>query len=300
MLNGKNGEGRDNLYVRPLECIAGSCNLNAVEDSKIPLKSSPWSDKNSWASKKLPVDGDEVEILNTQWIELDLAETPKLKKLTINGRLSIKSDKDKLAKIKLRSFLIWVRAGELIVGSAETPFAQDFEIELLGETESETLQLDGFTKAGNKVLVSNNKIEMYGKPRVNMERLIETAEAGKAEIKINSTHSDWLVGDRIYISTSTIQHNHSEYRNIKKIEKGVITLDKPLTYYHYGAAKSTADIYNGVDIRTEVLLLSRNVRIKGEEKDGWAGHVLVSDLIEGENTRYGTILLSSVEIDNCS
>ena len=70
----------------------------------------------------LPVDGDEVEIKNNMWIELDLKETPKLKKLTINGRLSVKSDKDKLPDIKLQSKLIWVRAGEFLVGTAEAPF----------------------------------------------------------------------------------------------------------------------------------------------------------------------------------
>ena len=201
-VNGKQDEGRDKLKVSPLECILGKCNIAAVEDSDLPSTASPWSDKNSWGGT-LPVDGDEVEITNKMWIELDLAETPKLKKLTVNGRLTIKSDADKLPKMKLRSYLIWVRAGELIVGSAETPFAQDFEIELLGETESETLTLDGLTKAGNKVLVSNNKVEMYGKKRVNMSRLTESAAAGDKKIKV-ATDVDWVVGDRIYISTSTI------------------------------------------------------------------------------------------------
>ena len=80
----------------------------------------------------------------------------------------------------------------------------------------------------------------------------------------------------------------------------MITLDKPLTNYHYGEKESTAKTYNGVDIRNEVLLLTRNVKIMGEKKDGWAGHVLISDLFEGENVRYGTITLDSVEVDNCA
>jgi hypothetical protein len=185
------------------------------------------------------------------------------------------------------------------VGSSETPFAQDFEIELLGETESETLTLDGLTKAGNKVLVSNNKVEMYGKKRVNMSRMTASAAAGDKKIKVAST-VDWAVGERIFIATSTIQHDHGEYRNIAAIANGEITLDEALTYYHYGTAESTATAYNGVDVRNEVLLLSRNVRIKGEKKDGWAGHVLVSDLFEGDKVRYGSITLESVEVDNCS
>lgn len=156
LINGKDTT-RSKLRVDRHECIHGKCPIEAVEDMNLPDKPSPWSDKASWGGV-LPIDGDELEIKNNMWIELDLAETPKLKKLEINGRLSVKVDKDNLPAIKLQSFLIWVRAGELLVGTAEAPFEQMFTVELLGETESETLQLDGLTKAGNKVIVSNNRI----------------------------------------------------------------------------------------------------------------------------------------------
>ena len=80
----------------------------------------------------------------------------------------------------------------------------------------------------------------------------------------------------------------------------MITLDKALKNYHYGQKESTASLYNGVDIRNEVLLLTRNVKIMGEYKDGWAGHVLISDLFDGDKVRYGTITLDSVQVENCS
>lgn len=170
---------------------------------------------------------------------------------------------------------------------------------MLGETESDTLQLDGFTKAGNKVMVSNNKIAMYGKRRTNISRMLETAQAGATKIKV-AADVDWKVGEQIFIATSTLHFDHSERKVIKAIDKGVIELTEPLKNYHFGAEKSTGDIYNGVDVRNEVLLLTRNVKIMGEKKDSWAGHVLVSDLIEGENTRNGYLILDGVEVDNCS
>ena len=297
LLNGKD-KTREKLLVRPLECILGQCPIEAVEDINLPDKASPWSNKDSWGGV-LPVDGDEVEIKNNMWIELDLKETPKLKKLTINGRLTVKSDKDNLPDIKLQSKLIWVRSGELLVGTAEAPFEQNFVVELQGETEDETLTLDGLTKAGNKVIVSNNKIEMFGKKRTNISRMIEAANAGDEKIKV-AADVDWVAGDRIFLATSTIQHDHGEFHTIKAIDKGEITLETALKFYHYGTKESTATSYNGVDIRNEVLLLTRNVKIMGEKKDGWAGHILVSDLIEGENTRYGTMTLESVQVENCS
>ena len=42
-----------------------------------------------------------------------------------------------------------------------------------------------------------------------------------------------------------------------------------LNYYHYGAPDSTASKYSGIDIRGEVLLLTRNILIHGQDIDGW-------------------------------
>mmetsp|Transcript_467 Transcript_467/g.688 ORF Transcript_467/g.688 Transcript_467/m.688 type:complete len:444 (-) Transcript_467:1809-3140(-) len=230
---------------------------------------------------------------------MDIAETPKLKRLEINGRLSIKSDAANLPKMKLQSFLIWVRAGSLLVGSKDTPFEQEFTLELLGETESDTLTLDGTTKAGNKVLATNGKVEMHGKKRTNMSRLIESAEAGSKTIKVDA-NVDWKVGDQLFIATSTIQHDHADRRVITSIAAGVIELDKALDYYHFGAAESTGALYNGVDIRNEVALLTRNVKIMGEKKDGWCGHIMASDLLDNGVIREGSLILENVEMDYVS
>ena len=277
LINGKD-KTRNNLLVKALECIHGSCKHEAVdENGEIPLIASPWSDPDTW-SGILPADDDEIEIATNMWVELDLAETPRLKKLTINGRLTFKDDSAKT----LRSHLIWVRAGELLVGTKAAPYQNDLTIEMLGHTESETLTLGGLVKAGNKVLASNNKVEIFGKPRVRMTRMIESADASASTIKVDASTAtlDWVVGDYIFIATSTIHYTHSEYRTITAITGGTITLDKPLDHYHFGAADSTGIKYNGVDIRNEVLLLTRNIKVKGEEQDAWPGHVMATDLID--------------------
>jgi len=52
---------------------------------------------------------------------------------------------------------------------------------------------------------------------------------------------------------------------ITAIDTGTITLDSETEHYHYGAAESTAAKYNDiVDIRGEVVNLSRNVKIYGD------------------------------------
>jgi len=82
---------------------------------------------------------------------------------------------------------------------------------------------------------------------------------------------------------------------------GVVVLTAPLNHYHYGAAQSTAAMYNGADIRGEVLILSRNIIIAGEDIETWGGQIVTSDTIEGDLTvRNGHTILHNVEIYNCS
>ena len=93
----------------------------------------------------------------------------------------------------------------------------------------------------------------------------------------------------------------SEYRTIVSNHGGLLTLDKDLDYYHYGEGASTADEYNGIDVRGEVLLLSRNIKILGEDNDGWGGQVMVTDMFESDGTwRKGSIIMDNVQVYNCS
>ena len=78
-------------------------------------------------------------------------------------------------------------------------------------------------------------------------------------------------------------------------------MKEPLKYYHWGDGDSTADEYNGVDMRGEVILLSRNIKIKGEDAEGWGGQVLATDYFENDGTwRKGQIIFDNVQLFNCS
>lgn len=40
-------------------------------------------------------------------------------------------------------------------------------------------------------------------------------------------------------------------------------------FYHWGAEKSTGEDYSGVDMRGEVLILSRNIKVVGQDIESW-------------------------------
>ena len=79
-----------------------------------------------------------------------------------------------------------------------------------------------------------------------------------------------------------------------------LVLTEPLLYYHFGGG-DTSSMYNGVDTRGEVYLLTRNIKIRGEDLDNWGGQVLVTDMFESDGTwRKGSIIMDSVQVYNCS
>jgi hypothetical protein len=54
-------------------------------------------------------------------------------------------------------------------------------------------------------------------------------------------------------------------------------------------------------MRCEVFLLTRNIKIVGEDLDGWGGQIVTGDFIEDDGTeRAGHTLMDNVEIYNCS
>lgn len=112
---------------------------------------------------------------------------------------------------------------------------------------------------------------MYGVvPAKTMVRLLVPAEVGATTITVETGLTDWAVGDKIWLAPTSFQQHAVDYRTISAIDTatGVITVNAALAHYHFGAATSTAATYNNVvDIRGEVVLLSRNVRIVGDNTD---------------------------------
>ena len=297
VINGKD-ESNKRLHVWPLECISGSCTLDSIDEVELEDGQRLWSDPESWGENgSVPVEGDEVEIQSGWNMLLDLNETPHLKSLTINGRLTLLNRED--FDIHIMTNHIFVRAGEFFIGTEEEPFKSQATITLMGEQESETLTLSGTVDGGNKVLGVSGLVSFFGKPRDRMSRLLMPCYSGQDTI-IVEPGLDWQEGDEIYLAPTAAQNTHSDYRTIVSYAGGEIVLDEPLEYYHYGSPASTEEDY-GVDMRGEVLLLSRGIKIHGEDIDGWGGQVMATDLFESDGTwRKGSIIFDNVQVYNCS
>jgi cell migration-inducing and hyaluronan-binding protein len=125
------------------------------------------------------------------------------------------------------------------------------------------------------------------------------------EIQVE-TLLDWVAGDRIALAPTSYKYEAGEDVIISSYDRetGIATLETPLVWYHWGQSTSTANDFNGLDMRGEVVLLSRNIVVAGEDVESWGGRVITGDSMEFSNGeivfKYGQTLMDNVEIYNCS
>ena len=176
-------------------------------------------------------------------------------------------------------------------------------ITLYGEKNFKSIVYDSAIEAGNKLIANLNKMRLYGKPRTkNMFRLLSEALRGSNEIWVQ-TGLDLVDGDRLALMPTSYNPKCVDDVFVQSYDAptGKITLKSKLDYYHWGKATSTGDTYDGVDMRGEVLLLTRNVKIDAEDIETWGGQIVTSDTIEfSGKVRYGHTIMDNVEIFNCS
>lgn len=156
------------------------------------------------------------------------------------------------------------------------------------------------------------RVQFYGEDKLSFTKLSTTAAAGSSTISVENTIErnydkgamagddfvtsaiddgavNWEVGDEIVIASSSYDYTEEDVRTITAIvDNGdgtsSLTLDTALSYRHYGeieiygettaAGTSAASQTYEIDMRAEVALLSRNVKVQGlssQDTDGEFG-----------------------------
>ena len=80
----------------------------------------------------------------------------------------------------------------------------------------------------------------------------------------------WKKGDKLVIASTDYDMHQAEMVEIIECQSMACIVEADLKYTHYG------EIYKTVDMRAEVGLLSRNIKIYGhmrDENDTYGGHI---------------------------
>jgi hypothetical protein len=220
-----------------------------------------WSDPASWPDGKVPGAGDAVTIGKDKDVVLDVSP-PALRSLTIDGKLSFANDRD----ISLTTDWIYVPGGELQIGSEAKPYTHNAVITLTDNVPNEDIN----TMGDRGIMLLHGTLNLHGDRTNAWTKLAKTAKAGSAAIEVLNA-AGWRKGDVIVLASTDYNPRQAEERTISAIHGNMLTLDKPLTYMHFG------EVTFGVDERGEVGLLTRNIKIQASEdaeKSYFGGHIM--------------------------
>ena len=166
------------------------------------------------------------------------------------------------------------------VGTSASRFSQNFTLTLKGlDTESPMGMM------GAKVIGAHNggTLEIHGRDRIEWTKLGVNAATGATSLTL-AEPVDWAVGDSILVTSSRSNENEAETRTITSVSVDLKTVGftTGLTYPHNGTMMTKTRGRDGkswtADLRAEVGLLSRNVKIQGDadsETAGFGGHMMV-------------------------
>ncbi|MGX7896389.1 G8 domain-containing protein [Tsuneonella sp. HG222] len=220
-----------------------------------------WSDPAAWPGGKVPAAGDAVVIARDMDVLLDVEPAP-LRSLTVDGKLTFADTRD----IELQTDWIYLRGGELQIGTEAKPYKHNATITLTDKVPGEDVN----TMGDRGILAMRGTLNLHGDRGNSWTKLSRTADKGATTIAVLDA-SGWRKGDTIVLASTDFNPRQAERRTIAAIEGNAITLDRPLDYMHFG------EITFGVDERGEVGMLTRNIKIQASEdadSNYFGGHIM--------------------------
>ncbi|XP_024153621.1 PKHD1 like 1, tandem duplicate 1 isoform X2 [Oryzias melastigma] len=276
-----------------------------------------WSDESYWKTSRennftVPKDGSDVVIPSGKWIVLD-SNTPILNKLTVIGVLEIPdttSDSPsrqarsttQYSSVVINAVYISIQGGKMIAGLQNQPFRGQLVIRLRGNHRTPDWLLPNGPNQGSKVLGVFGVLELYGLPHnVYHTKLAATADAGSSTLTLAQS-VDWQVGDEIVISTTSYNTSETEKRQLTEVSADgrTLTLNQPLAHTHIGETHSVPGTSLSYTLAADVGLLTRNIRIIGEDypemqSESFGARLLVGSFSSGGIDYKGKAQIRNVE-----
>src|SRR5690606_22454253 len=185
-----------------------------------------------------------------------------LRSLTVDGKLTFSDERD----LELETDWIYLRGGELEIGTEAKPYTHKATITLTDKVPGEDIN----TMGDRGIMLMRGTLSLHGDREHTWSKLAKTAEKGATRIEVLDARG-WRAGDEIVLASTDFDPRQAERRTIAAIDGNTLTLDRPLEFMHFG------EITFGVDERGEVGLLTRNIRIQASEDADttyFGGHIM--------------------------
>lgn len=228
-----------------------------------------WSNPATWGGS-VPAAGERVTIPAGKRVLIDT--DINVSGLLIEGDL-ICANRD------LNVTANWIMVhGLLQCGTESSPFQNRLDITLTGNNPAESIMSMGTKMIG---AMNGGIISLHGEDRTSWLMLDETANQGDKNLQLEYA-PNWRSGDIIVVTSTDDNMHHAEVRQISSINGKTVRFDKALNYRHFGEVQVYANQRKTwtMDTRAEVGLLTRNIRISGDdssEEAGFGGHMMIME-----------------------
>lgn len=197
-------------------------------------------------------------------------DSVELKSLEVLGRLTFNTTliKDTPTHFELKSHLIIIEKGEIIIGNTTNPYENHATITLLGSPDSPHFTYSNSLAAGNKLLFVTGSFIAVGKDPLDggkyTSRLYQSCEKGEQTIRLEPGLG-WKEGMKIALAPSGYDSYKYEDVTLASYNNatGYANLNSPIKHSHYGSLYADKDGDHMYDLRTEVGMLTRNIVVQG-------------------------------------
>ena len=217
-------------------------------------------------------------VISGRTVVLD-TETSRLASLTLldGGKLIFSPDN----QIILSSDYILIdNEGIMEIGTPDCPYAGQAEIVLTGDRNDEK-EIEGF---GQKFLgvKEGGSLSIYGEDRLSWTRLETDINQGQSSITVQDDVSSWRPGDKIVVTSTELDWEQAEVFTIASVNGNDIILEEVANFDHAGRT-----IDGKIEMRAEVGLLSRNIKIHGEVNENCNDEEALDEDVDADCLHFG-------------
>lgn len=244
-----------------------------------------WSNPLTWGGT-VPAAGSHVEIPEGEIVVLDqdvIADS-----IVVRGTLRFAR---KPLNVQACSIIADGPSARIEIGTEQSRYTDNLTITLTGGVCTAptacTCATTGHEMTDGNVISSINGgvLDIHGTNTLSWTKLNATVNANTPfPVLTLAQPVTWPAGAEILITSSTTDYNETETRTIHSVSANglEVTLTSPLAYQHIGVQQSHTRATDGrtwnLDLRAEVGLLSRNIKIQGDAASvstGFGGHVMI-------------------------
>ncbi|XP_033757813.1 fibrocystin-L-like [Pecten maximus] len=261
-----------------------------------------WSESKSWTwlNETLPVANTDLTIPEDVWMVADMA-IPSFNKVILYGTLEFDHGTSPYRDIDLNATHIIILGGRLIIGWPDAPYLGNAQVILRGDWNTpEYTDLTNAPTVGSKVLAVFGGLDLHGiDVGVSWTRLASTVVAGDTTITLAQA-VNWTAGSEIVVAPTGYDMWETETFRISSVSQDglTLTLNSSMLYKHVVHSETLGG--RTINLGAEVGLLSRNVKIVGEDyskmfKESFGARTLVGTAQQGITEYIGYARLSNVE-----